>query len=189
MMPPFSFFIKKLEQIVWPHVKQLLLDQLYKISNVNLYQTKDTLPQIVVVEAAVLLDANWDDNNLFDAIWVVRSSSQVSADRLVENRGMEKDDALKRMEAQQSRRGIGNLDEEIEKGVVTGIIDNNGVASFSESNNTNNNDEAAIEEMENNVDNNNSSGNELWNIIRQYLTDAKYWKEGRCPGNLDDIMY
>ncbi len=103
------------------------------------------------MEAAVLLDADWDNNNLFDAIWVVQSSAEVSTDRLVAHRNMTKEDALQRMEAQLSRRGIGNLEEEMKNGYVTAVIENNGNCS-----------------------------EELWNNIRERLIDPKAWKDGRC---------
>jgi dephospho-CoA kinase len=79
---------------------------------------------VVVLEAAVLLDAEWDD--LLDGIWVVTAPKSVALDRLVETRGLLQEEAEKRITAQDSRRGIGNLDEEISNGVVTGVIENKG---------------------------------------------------------------
>ncbi len=147
-----------MEQIVWPHVKTLLLQRLDEISqqiNDSSSSSPSSSPSsptnIVVVEAAVLLDANWDDNNLFDAIWVIQSSSQVSTDRLVTYRNMKKEDALKRLEAQTSRRGIGNIQDEIDNGSVTAVITNNGDCS----------------EI-------------LWDDIRKRLIDSDSWKDGRC---------
>ena len=115
----------------------------------------------MVVEAAVLLDANWDDNELFDAVWVVRSSSEISTERLVSKRGMDREDALKRMEAQLSRRGIGNLDQELSNGSVTAVIQNDGTGG------------------ENRAED--GDGNDLWNSIQQCLTDPESWKDNRCP--------
>lgn len=106
----------------------------------------------MVVEAAVLLDANWDSNDLFDAIWVITASSQTSTKRLVEKRGMEEKDALKRMEAQYSRRGIGNLEEELNNGIVNAVIENNS-----------------------------DSEDELWENIKSVLTNQKCWKANRYP--------
>ena len=111
----------------------------------------------MVVEAAVLLDANWDDNELFDAVWVVRSSSEISTERLVSKRGMDREDALKRMEAQLSRRGIGNLDQELSNGSVTAVIQNDGTGG------------------ENRAED--GDGNDLWNSIQQCLTDPESWKD------------
>lgn len=166
-----------LERIVWPHVKILLLERLSQIeekiklslssssvSPATSPATPTTLKPkkcIVVVEAAVLLDANWDDNELFDAVWVVRSSSEISTERLVSKRGMDREDALKRMEAQLSRRGIGNLDQELSNGSVTAVIQNDGTGG------------------ENRAED--GDGNDLWNSIQQCLTDPESWKDNRCP--------
>lgn len=79
---------------------------------------------VIVLEAAVLLDAGWDD--LLDGVWVIRAPHQAAVDRLVENRSFTKEDAEKRMEAQKTRRGIDNVDEEVKNGVVTAIIENTG---------------------------------------------------------------
>ena len=112
-----------LERIVWPHVKSLLVK---KIKDIHQSTKENDTYGIVVVEAAVLLDADWDQDGLFDAIWIVRASEDTSIDRLVKKRGMEKEDALKRLEAQSSRRGIGNWQDELKSGAVTAIIENEG---------------------------------------------------------------
>lgn len=115
--------MRKLEQIVWPHVKELVINHLKDIS--QSHQQPDD-PVIVVVEAAVLLDANWDENDLFDGIWIIRSSEETSIDRLVNKRGMTKEDAIKRIKSQLVRRGIGNYEDELQSGYVTSVILNEG---------------------------------------------------------------
>eukprot|EP00979_Chaetoceros_neogracilis_P017202 scaffold10190_cov294-Chaetoceros_neogracile.AAC.2 len=146
----------KLERIVWPHVKDLLLQRIKGIVESTKGEVNNGRSHtIVIVEAAVLLDANWDDNDLFDAIWVVRASSDTSCERLVENRGMKKEDALNRLQAQLDRRGIGNWKEELESGAVTAVIENEGSAAA-----------------------------ELWNKVKQCLVDPKCWKDDRCPPEL-----
>jgi len=140
-----------LERIVWPHLKELLLNRLKDIQSLHVSQASNS-SLIVVVEAAVLLDANWDSNDLFDAIWVITASSQTSTKRLVEKRGMEEKDALKRMEAQYSRRGIGNLEEELNNGIVNAVIENNS-----------------------------DSEDELWENIKSVLINQKCWKANRYP--------
>ena len=59
-------------------------------------------------------------------VWVLSVSHQVALDRLQENRGLSADESEKRIVAQQPRRGIGNLNDEVEAHVVTAVIDNNG---------------------------------------------------------------
>ena len=79
---------------------------------------------VVVLEAAVLLDAEWDD--ILDGVWVVKAPKEVALRRLMETRGLSQDESEKRIQAQQSRRGIGNLEEEIQNKVVTNVIENSG---------------------------------------------------------------
>lgn len=112
--------MQKLEQIVWPHVKQDILDQIQTIQN---GWAGDGSP-VVVVEAAVLLDAGWED--FLNGVLVVTASPRVALDRLMENRGLSEEEAQKRVDAQSSRRGIGNLDEEVQLKVVTAVVQNNG---------------------------------------------------------------
>ena len=131
------------------------------------------LPPIVVVEAAVLLDANWDDKStkggdIFDGIWVVRASPEMAAKRLVERRGMDESDAKTRMEAQLSRRGIGNLKEEVRSGVVTAVIDNDG-------------EDATLGGEDGYQGDDDDDGSSLVVNLRRALVDPACWKVGRCP--------
>jgi dephospho-CoA kinase len=116
----------KLEKIVWPHVKELIIERIYSIRQEWLAggDGDQSKRPIVVLEAAVLLDAGWDD--LFDGVWVVTAPRDVAVQRLIESRGLSKEEADKRIDAQQSRRGIATLQEEIDKGIVTGVIENKG---------------------------------------------------------------
>jgi dephospho-CoA kinase len=86
-------------------------------------RTESAVP-VVVLEAAVLLDAEWDD--ILDGVWVVKAPKEVALRRLMETRGLSQDESEKRIQAQQSRRGIGNLEEEIQNKVVTNVIENSG---------------------------------------------------------------
>jgi len=122
--------MRKLELIVWPHVQkeiENLIQQYEKDWQATAADTGKQFP-VVVVEAAVLLDAGWHDKFL-DAVWVVTVPHDVAVQRLMENRSLTKEEAEKRIEAQSSRRGIGNIDEEIKKSVVTATIDNSGSLS------------------------------------------------------------
>ena len=148
-------------------MKRLLLDRLNQIQDMGGAKDNNDQSQslskkqsqiIVVVEAAILLDADMDENQLFDAIWAVSSSSEIRLKRLVTKRGMKEEDALERMEAQLSSRGIGNLNEELQNGSLTGVIVNNG---------------------------GDDNGDELlWDELRQCFGDPKCWKEGRCPESI-----
>ena len=116
----------RLEQIVWPHLKQRVMDRLHDIQNTWRTASFDDvpIPPVVVVEAAVLIDTNWDADGIFDAVWAIEASRDTSTRRLVDKRGMTQMDALQRIAAQQGRRGIGNLLDELERGVVTAKISN-----------------------------------------------------------------
>ena len=104
----------------------------------------DNVVPVVVLEAAVLLDAEWDD--ILDGVWVVKTPKEVALKRLMETRGLSQDESEKRIQAQQTRRGIGNLDEEIQNKVVTNVIENNG------------------------------SLDDLRNALKEALRDPKSWK-------------
>jgi len=114
----------KLERLVWPHVKLLLME---RIQGVKLEWQEGRAPgtiPVVVLEAAVLLDAEWDD--LLDGVWVVTAPRDVALQRLMETRGLSHEESQKRIDAQESRRGIGNLQEEVQNRIVTNVIDNHG---------------------------------------------------------------
>lgn len=126
--------LQRLECIVWPHVQALVetriqqLKDSYKKAVVESKKNDTTKASpkrpIIIVEAAVLLDAGW--NAFSDGVWVVRVANSVALKRLEQHRQMAPDVALQRIEAQQSRRGMGNLQQEIEKGVVSAVVDNSG---------------------------------------------------------------
>jgi dephospho-CoA kinase len=116
--------LKQLEQIVWPHVKTALMARIDQVkADYEASKEHAGLP-IVVVEAAVLLDAGWQ--SFLDGVWVVQTSKPVALERLTASRGISQDEAVQRIQAQESRRGIGNLADEVGSGVVTAVIDNSG---------------------------------------------------------------
>jgi len=119
----------KLEAIVWPHVKVALRDKIENAKKEWADASRsgtgtDERRPVVVLEAAVLLDAGWED--VVDGVWAVTVPREVALKRLMETRGLASEDATKRIDAQKSCRGIGNVTEEVEKGVVTGVIVNDG---------------------------------------------------------------
>jgi dephospho-CoA kinase len=137
----------KLEMIVWPHVRIKIEERIQDILQQKEQQSSDTnatIPNttnnIIVVEAALLLETNWHD--LFDGLWIIQSTCEESKQRLIATRGMTDEEALIRIRAQDTRRGIGrrrstttNDDNNNEilcnkmkedGGVVTAIITNDG---------------------------------------------------------------
>ena len=113
--------MQKLERIVWPHVQTKIAAEIEQ-AKVG-WETSNNTP-VIVVEAAVLLDAGWQD--FLDGVWVVSVPQAQAIQRLQANRGLSVEDAEKRIAAQQVRRGIGNLDEEVNNKVVSAVIDNRG---------------------------------------------------------------
>uniref|UniRef100_A0A7S4REM7 Dephospho-CoA kinase n=1 Tax=Ditylum brightwellii TaxID=49249 RepID=A0A7S4REM7_9STRA len=81
--------MKKLEQIVWPHAKNLIRSEITQLST----NTTST-PSIIVLEAAILLDAQWDD--LCDAVWIITAPYDIALQRLIEKRSMKQEDAQKK---------------------------------------------------------------------------------------------
>jgi len=115
--------MQKLERIVWPHVQAKIAAQIEQAKKDWDDKSSGKTP-VIVVEAAVLLDAGWQE--FLDGVWVVRVPTTEAVERLQANRGISVEDAERRIEAQQPRRGIGNLQEEMENDVVTAVIDNRG---------------------------------------------------------------
>ncbi|KAL7541795.1 hypothetical protein ACHAXR_011222 [Thalassiosira sp. AJA248-18] len=131
-MSGFPSMLKKLEHIVWPHVREKIEERIQEITHEH--QSRTTSNNIIIVEAALLLETNWHD--LLDGLWVIQSSPSVATKRLKDNRGLTEDEALVRIHAQEKRRGIGGsadssgmsdkLREEMEHGAVTAVITNDG---------------------------------------------------------------
>ncbi len=81
--------------IVWPLIRGLAARQIEQIG-------ADGEDPVIVLEAAVLLEARWED--LVDEIWVVVVDRDVAIERLGSRDGMSRDDALARIRSQLSNR-------------------------------------------------------------------------------------
>lgn len=116
--------MKKLEHIVWPHTKQAILQNIDGIKKGYTPNDSHIKYPIIIVEAAMLLDADW--NEFVDGIWIVTTSLNNALTRLIETRNLTREEAQKRIDAQVSRRGVGNLADEVQTGHVSAVVDNNG---------------------------------------------------------------
>jgi dephospho-CoA kinase len=114
--------MKRLERIVWPHVKTKIQERIAVVKSA--WNSEDSKIPIIVVEAAVLLDADW--NEFLDGVWFISASQKVAIARLQNKRGLSVVEAEKRILAQKGRRGIGNLQHEVDSGVVSAVIENDG---------------------------------------------------------------
>ena len=80
-----------LNSIMHPLIYEMIKDRMKDVSGVPL----------VVVEAAVLIEANWQD--LFDEIWVVTSDQEIVISRLAERNNLSRNDAIPRIQSQMSQ--------------------------------------------------------------------------------------
>ena len=97
--------LAKLNEIMHPRMGQMVA---------NMIEGLDA--EVVVVEAALLLEAGWDA--LVDEVWCTGASEDVVIDRLKARNGLNKEEAQKRINAQMS------VDERKSRSQV--MIENNG---------------------------------------------------------------
>ena len=82
----------KLNAIMHPLIRNMIQAQLEE------YSSNGT--DVVVVEAAVLIEANWVD--LFDEVWVVTSDKETVIERLKYRNSLSREDAIIRIDSQMS---------------------------------------------------------------------------------------
>ena len=82
----------KLNAIMHPLIRNTIQAQLEE------YSSNGT--DVVVVEAAVLIEANWVD--LFDEVWVVTSDKETVIERLKARNSLSREDAIIRIDSQMS---------------------------------------------------------------------------------------
>ena len=97
--------LAKLNEIMHPRMGKMVA---------NLIEGSDA--EVVVVEAALLLEAGWDA--LVDEVWCTGASEDIVIDRLKARNGLNKEEAQKRIKAQMS------VDERKSRSQV--MIENNG---------------------------------------------------------------
>jgi dephospho-CoA kinase len=100
--------LQKLNDIMIPVMTEKLLEELEKAKKDN--------PKVIVVDAAILIEANWD--RFVDEVWVVYIPLELQLERLMERENIERDLALERINSQMP------IEEKIKKADV--VIDNSG---------------------------------------------------------------
>ena len=80
--------LEKLNQIVWPHIRTKI-EQAISTSSVE---------NVLVVEAAVLLEAGWQD--IMSEIWVAAVDKPVAVERLMKRNNFSREEADKRINSQ-----------------------------------------------------------------------------------------
>jgi len=82
--------LARLNRITHPRIRQAMQEQLAQLARAGV--------QVAVVEAALLLEAGWDD--LVDEIWVTVAPPEVAAQRAAARSGIPMEEAMARIRAQ-----------------------------------------------------------------------------------------
>ena len=112
---------KKLGPIVFSEpgnltrLNEILHPIIYSMIKTELKNMENSGEKVAVVEAAILIEANWQD--LFDELWVVDSDKEEVIRRLIDRNNVTRDQALERIESQIGR--------EERNGYADAIIKNN----------------------------------------------------------------
>jgi len=113
---------KKLGEIVFDHpeslsrLNQIMHPRMYDMVKAQIEEYRRQGVDVVVLEAAVLIEANW--TSLVDEVWVTVASETVVLERLKQQRGLEEEQTLARIRNQLSS------EERVKHADV--IINNNG---------------------------------------------------------------
>ena len=82
--------MRKLTDIVWPGIRALAEAELQRLA--------DAGTEVAVLEAAVMIEAGWQD--LVDEVWVVAVSRETARERLMARNNFSAEDADKRIDSQ-----------------------------------------------------------------------------------------
>jgi dephospho-CoA kinase len=99
---------RRLEAIVWPAIRRLAKERIEALRGEG--------ASVVVLEAAVLIEADWLD--IVDEVWLVIVDPAVARQRIVERNGLSTEEADKRIAAQ--------LTNEQRRPYAQVVIENNG---------------------------------------------------------------
>ena len=85
--------LKRLTDVVWPAIRELAKAEIKRL--------RDADPDgVVVLEAAVLLEASWED--MVDEVWVVTVDRETAVRRLMVRSSFTREQAMSRIESQLS---------------------------------------------------------------------------------------
>lgn len=88
--------MRELEAIVWPTIRAFIEQELQELAERETQNPR--FPVIVVLEAAVMLEAGWND--LCTSLWIVHVEPIVARARLIARNALSQEDADKRINAQ-----------------------------------------------------------------------------------------
>lgn len=87
--------MERLNAIVWPEIRRLIQEEISQI--------REREPEtVIVLEAAVLIEAGWQD--LCDEVWVINTTIKAAVERLRTRNGLTEDAAMARIQSQMSGR-------------------------------------------------------------------------------------
>jgi phosphopantetheine adenylyltransferase/dephospho-CoA kinase len=85
----------RLTAISWPEIRRMAIEEIA--------EARERDPEaIIVLEAAVLFEAGWED--LCDEVWAVTTKVSTAVERLQERNGLSEDQAMARIDSQMSNR-------------------------------------------------------------------------------------
>ena len=87
--------MERLNFILWPEISTLISEELREL-------TRRDRDQIVILEAAVLIEAGWID--LCDEVWVVTTTPQIALARIMSRNNLSEEAATARIQAQAGSR-------------------------------------------------------------------------------------
>jgi len=87
--------MERLNGVMWPAIRELAEAEFKLIG-------AETPDAVIVFEAAVMLEAEWQD--LVSEVWVVTTKQETAIDRLKSRNGLNREQALARIESQMSNR-------------------------------------------------------------------------------------
>ena len=85
--------MKRLTDIVWPGIYSLAQQEISRLRS-------EGVAKVVLVEAAVLVEAGWGD--LVDELWVLYVEEEVACERLMKRNSLSREECLKRIQSQLS---------------------------------------------------------------------------------------
>ena len=86
--------MQRLNELVWPELR--------KLAKAEIAECRRRGAEIVVLEAAVLIEADWLD--LVDEVWVVSVKPEIARQRLITRNGLSAEQAQARIDSQISNR-------------------------------------------------------------------------------------
>jgi len=87
--------MKRLTDIVWPEIRKLAAEEIADLK-------KRDPSSVIVLEAAVMIEANWMD--LADEVWVVTVTPEIARERLMSRNGLTEAQAQARIDSQLSNK-------------------------------------------------------------------------------------